>query len=203
MLKSKHRSIQNCDETFDLKIRDKSLDTVEKTKYLGVHIDQNLDWKEHIKYVASKVSRAFSFLKYAKNLVPSITLINLYKRIVEPHFRYCCSVWGCCSSTEKNRLQRLQNRAARIITGSRFDDSAMPLIKGLGWQTIEKMISSETNIMVFKALNGRAPQYLTELFSRNLQSSVHNLRKTSNDLKLPLMKDVFIQRSEILEQPLS
>ena len=91
-------------------------------------------------------------------------------------------------------MQRLQNRAARIITGSRFDDSAMPLDKGLGWQAIEEMISSETNIMVFKALNGRAPQYLTELFSRNSQSSVHNLRNTSNELKLPLMKTATGQR---------
>ena len=99
--KSKHRSIKNSDETFDPKIRDKSLDMVEKTKYLGLKTDQNLDWKEHMKYVASKVSRAIGFLKHAKSLVPSTTLINLYKSIVEPHFRYCCSVWGCCSSTEK------------------------------------------------------------------------------------------------------
>ena len=102
--KSKHRSIKNSDETFGLKMCDKSLDIVEKTKYLGVQIDQDLDWKEHIKYVASKVSKSIGFLKYAKSLVPSTTLINLYKRIVEPHSRYCCSVWGCCSSTEKNRL---------------------------------------------------------------------------------------------------
>ena len=163
--KSQHRSIKNSDEIFGLKIRDKSLDIVEKTKYLGVQID--LDWMEHIKYVASKVSRAIGFLIHAKSLVPSTTLINLYKYIVEPHFQYCCSVWGRCSSTEKNRLQRLQNRAARLITGSRFDDPAVPLIKGSGWQTIEEMIRSETNIIVFKALNDRVPQYLTELFSRN------------------------------------
>ena len=60
--KSKHRSIKNSDETFGLKMCDKSLDIVEKTKYLGVQIDQNLDWKEHRKYVASKVSRSTGFL---------------------------------------------------------------------------------------------------------------------------------------------
>ena len=95
---------------------------------------------------------------------------------------------------EKSRLQRLQNSAARLITGSGFDDPAASLIKDLDWQTIEEMISSETNIMVFKALNDRAPQYLTELFSRNSQSSVHKLRNTSNDLKLPLMKTATGQR---------
>ena len=48
--------------------------------------------------------------------------------------------------------------------------------------------------MVFKALNDRAPQYLTERFSRNSQSSVHNLRNTSSDLQLPLMKIATGQR---------
>ena len=106
-------------------------------------------------------------------------------------------------------MQRLQNRAARLITGSRFDDPAVPLTDGLGWQTIEEMIGSETNTMVFKVLTDHAPQYLTELFSRNSQSSIHNLRNTSNDLKLPLMKTaswskmLFIQRCKILEQSLS
>ena len=61
----------------------------------------------------------------------------------------------------------LQNRAGRIITGSSFTTSALPLIESLGWKTIEELTSNETNICVFKALNGLAPQYLTELFSRN------------------------------------
>ena len=126
--------------------------------------------------------------KYTKNLIPRNFLNKLYRNIVEPYFRHCCSVWGCCSSTEKVRLQKLQNRAARIITGSSFTTSALPLIESLGWKTIEELISNETKVCVFKALNGLAPQYLTELFSRNSQRSLHTLRNTSADLKLPLFK---------------
>ena len=61
---------------------------------------------------------------------------SMYTGIVEPHFRYCCSVWGCCGLTEINHLQKLQNRAARIITGSRYDAPGLPLVKRLGWKTI-------------------------------------------------------------------
>ena len=85
-------------------------------------------------------------------------------------------------------VTKLQNRAARIITGSSFTTSALPLIESLGWKTIEELISNKTKICVFKALNGLAPQYLTELFSRNSQRSLHILRNTSTDLKLPLFK---------------
>ena len=77
--------------------------------------------KYQIKAVSAKVSRDIGFLKHAKKFLPRVTLENLYTGIVEPHFRYCCSVWGCCGSREINQLQKLQNRAARIVTNSSFD----------------------------------------------------------------------------------
>ena len=113
---------------------------------------------------------------------------------MEPYFRYFCSVWGCCSTTEKDRLQKLQNGAARIITGSILTTSALPLIESLGWKTIEQMISNETKVCVFKALDGLAPQYLTELFSRNSQRFLHILRNASTDMKLLLFKTANSQK---------
>lgn len=82
-----------------------------KTKYLGVQIDCSLDWKEQIKATSAKVSRALGFLKYAKKFLPREALRTLYTSIVEPHFRYCCSAWGCCGITGMSQLQKLQNRA--------------------------------------------------------------------------------------------
>ena len=51
-------------------------------------------WDEHIKALRSKVSRSLGFLKYAKKLLPKHTLSQMYRGIAEPHFRYCCSMWG-------------------------------------------------------------------------------------------------------------
>ena len=53
-----------------------------------------LAWDEHIHFVRSKVSRAIRFLKYANKLLPQDTLCKMHRGIVEPHLRYCCSVWG-------------------------------------------------------------------------------------------------------------
>ena len=109
----------------------------------------------------------------------------MYTGIVEPHFRYCCSVWGCCGATEINQLQKLQNRAARIVTGSSFDTPGQPLIKRLGWKTIDELIASESNIMVFKSLHELAPQYMCNLFTKTSQLTSKNLRNTATDLRLP------------------
>ena len=144
--KAKHKALKNKNESLKLKIRVNELEAVHKTNYLGVQIDNSLDWKEHIKTVSSKVSKAIGFLKHAKSFLPEETLKTLYTGIAEPHFRYLCSVWGCCGVTVINQLQKLQNRAAHIVTGSNFDTPGQPLVKGLGWKSIDELITSDSNI---------------------------------------------------------
>ena len=183
--KQKRNILQDTNLNWELNIRESELEVVQKTKYLGVQIDHSLDWKEQIKAVSAKVSRAVGFLKHAKNFLPRETLTTRYIGIVEPHFRYCFSVWGCCGSTEINQLQKLQNRAARIVTNSSFDTPSRPFIEELGWNTIEQLISNESKTMVFKILNELAPQYLCGLFTRNSQCSTRTLRNTGTDVRLP------------------
>ena len=105
--------------------------------------------------------------------------------VFEPHFRYCCSVWGCAGTTEINRLQKLQNRAVRIVTNSSFDTHSNQLIEKLGWKTINELIDIESKTIVFKTLNELAPPYLCSLFRKNSQSTSYRLRNTSTDLRLP------------------
>ena len=111
---------------------------------------------------------------------------TLYSSIVESHFQYCCSVWGCCNSTDILQLPRLQNRAARVLTNSQFDAPSKPLIQSLGWQTIGQLIDRQSKLTVFKCLNDLAPRYLSEVFTKNVDCASRNLRNTSTDLRLPL-----------------
>ena len=136
-----------------MKIRDNDLEVVKKIKYLGVQIDRYLDWTQQIKAVSGKVSRTVGFLRHAKSFLPKETLHNLYTGKVEPHFRYCCSFWGCVGLTKINQLQKLQNRAARLIMNSSFYTPGRPLIRELGWKTIDELVSGESVAMVFKSLN--------------------------------------------------
>ena len=193
--KNKQRSLECTSESLCLKIRDNDLALVEKTKYLGVQVDNSLDWKEHIKSVSAKVSRAVGLLKYAKRFLPQNSLKTLYTSIVEPHFRYCCAVWGCCGTTEISKLQKLQNRAARIITNSSFDASSKPLIQNLGWKTVNDMIKHESRTMVYKSINNIAPPYMNDMFTRNSQDATRQLRNTNTDLKLPKKRTCNGQKS--------
>ena len=77
--KPKHQALNSAAEKLQLKIRGGDLYVVNKTKYLGVHIDNSLDWKERIKVVSIKVSRAIRFLTLllpgGGHLVPAAQII--------------------------------------------------------------------------------------------------------------------------------
>ena len=68
--------------------------------------------------------------------------------------------------TEINQLQKLKNCAASIVTGNSLEFPGMPLTKRLSRKTMDELITSESNIMVFKSLYELVPKYMCNLFPR-------------------------------------
>ena len=62
-------------------------------------------------------------------MVPYKTPLTIYKSLVQPYLDYCSSVWGYCSKSLSQKLQKLQNRAARVITFSNYDRSTDELLR--------------------------------------------------------------------------
>ena len=66
--------------------------------------------------------------------------------------------------TKLQTLQKLQNRAARIVTKSSFDTPFIGLIQSLNWPNVSDIIRGETATTLYKSLNGLVPEYLSSLF---------------------------------------
>ena len=178
-----------------LHIGDEAISIITSTKYLGVQVDQFLNWDEHLVTITKKVSRGLGMLRYAKRYLPLVIVQAMYKSLVEPHFRYCCPVWGAAGITVLQKLQKLQNRAARIVTNSPYEAHSQPLIQKLGWPTIQELIESETGEVVYKALLNEAPDYLKGLFHRLSDTQSRMLRNSNTDLRIPLFKTSSGQKS--------
>ena len=86
-----------------------------------------------------------------------------------------------------------------------FNSPSGPLTKSLGWKTICELVDEEPKLMVYKSVNGLAPQYLHNLFIRNSFCNSYSLRNTATDLKIPKKasnnwpKIVHVSRCETLE----
>ena len=65
-----------------------SLERKECAKYLGVLIDSKLSWTHHITYISTKISKSLSILARLRHFVPSFTLLNIYRSLVQPYLSY-------------------------------------------------------------------------------------------------------------------
>ena len=117
------------------------------------------------------------------HMLRASSLMKLYSCVLGDHFHYCCSVWDYCSYT----LSDAPKQSFRIIIDSRLYASAVSLLRSLVCQALEELISSDIQIMAFKALKGLDLQSLSELCSRNSKGFFQTLRNTSTDLNFPLI----------------
>ena len=129
---------------------------VNKSKTLGIIIDEHLSWNDQIQNVVTKVSKGIGMLR-------RIRLKNIYA-IVLSHFDNCSLVWDNCCEYLTDKLQKLQNRAARIITGRTYDVSSDDVLKELNWEPLKQRYKINKTIFMHKVRNDIMPSSLTNLF---------------------------------------
>ena len=185
----------NISESPNIVIDGKPVKQVTVTKSLGVEIDKHLNWGNHINAISKKIASGIGAMKRIRHLVPREILLNVYNSLVQPYFDYCSAVWGNCGSGLSEKLQKLQNRAARIITFSNYDAPAEPLRCFLNWKTLDVQRSIDKSILMFKSLHNLAPKYLTSKFVHRSDITSYSVRNAESKLAVPLPRTEFGKRS--------
>jgi len=111
-------------------------------------------------------------------------LVNAFV-ITASRIDHCNSILYGLPTVEHEKLQRVQNIAARLITGSSWRDHITPVLKNLNWRPVKLRITFKILLLTYKILSGQSPTYLTSLISsykqvRSLRSCDHLLLKVSN-----------------------
>ena len=118
MLIGSIKRIKEIDYDPSIRINGVGIERVSHSKLVGVTIDESLTWAEHATQIIKKVHAGLRALRIVRDFVDTPSLIMIYKALVEPYFTYCSSVWDSLGASLSQKLQKLQNRAARIITRS-------------------------------------------------------------------------------------
>ena len=152
-------------------IQNKEIKRVDIADYLGITINESLDWKKQINNFCTKILSAVFSLNQLKYL-PQNSLRTVYKSLIESRLKYCAAVWGNCGERLKRKVQRLQDRALGILStnhgGNRNHDDCL---------RVQQLIDQEIALTVFKSLNGDAPNYLKRMFVPLSEVHMHNIRK--------------------------
>jgi hypothetical protein len=84
-------------------------------KDLGVTVDNQLKFSEHINNIVSKANRVLGCIKHTFKHLNSDTFLLLYKSIVRPHLEYASCVWSPSLKKDKDALERVQRRATKLV----------------------------------------------------------------------------------------
>ena len=87
-----------------------SIQEVDDAKFLGIIIDNKLNWIEHIKCISRKIAKGTGIIIKARKSFESETLLNLYNALISPHLTYGIHVWGTAAAVHWHRLHLFQKK---------------------------------------------------------------------------------------------
>ena len=151
---------------------------------MGVIIDENLSWKNHINYIEEKIAKNIGIIKRVEHCLSEKTMNTLYNTFVLPYLSYCNIVWAKNHPTHLKPLLLLQKRCMRVITNSPYRTHALPLFAKLNQLTIFDLNKLLIATFMFRYHKGCLPKHLSNYFIKN--SCVHNhFTRSCNNLHIP------------------
>ncbi len=128
-----------------------------KLKNVGVIFDSSLSFDYHVQYT---VKNSFFNLRNIARLRSMLSLPvteRLINTLVFSHIDYCNALIVGVPKTTLNKLQCVQNSAARILTGARKNEHITPILKSLHWLPVRFRVDFKIIMLTYKALHGLAP----------------------------------------------
>ena len=191
---------QQKNEKIKITVKDEGVNVTITSKpfieILGVIIDHNLNWTQQVNKVKKKAFNITRNIHRINHLLPMKHKLNLYHAVISPQFSYADTVWGGCNQKEKLSLQKIQNFAAKSITGNRKYDSATNSLNQLKLLNLQQRLTIHETVLVHKALQGKSSENINSLYKSHLSTA--NTRQATNlKLSVPAHKTAKYERSPL------
>ena len=150
---------------------------LQSVKYLGIKIDQNLNWKDRINDIVVKLNGPNALLFKIRNFVNITILKTIYFAIFDSHINYANLVWAQ-NSYAMSRILALQKRPMRIITFQSRNCHSSPLFFKLKLLKFNDKVHLENVLLLSKYINSLLQPVFNNWFT--FYSNVHNYETTSS-----------------------
>ena len=162
VIASRYQTRNDC--SMNVLLKNDAIEQVNNIKYLGVIIDSNLTWNEHVSALCKNLSFKVSRLSRTRSVATKDLLLTIYNSIIQPTIDYAITVWGHTTMMNIDKIQRLQNLSARIIMNN-FDYRnvrGIELVKQLKWMNVSETIRYFEQLIMLKCIHGISPNYLRD-----------------------------------------
>ena len=138
-----------------LKINSIEIERVDNFNFLGLTINEHMSWKPHIDKIANKISKFNGILNKLKHILPANILKTLYFSLIQSQLNYGILIWGF----DLNRLEKLQKKAIRIISCSKYNAHTEPLFKKYGILKVSDMFDLNALKFYYRYVNKKLPSF--------------------------------------------
>jgi hypothetical protein len=167
-------------EGLKLQIGNDEIKRKTKIKFLGMTIDDKLDWTDHVRHVRNKISSGIYAINKVKHFMNRKHLLTLYYSLIYPYLDYGISLWGSTCQTNKRKVFVMQKKAVRIISGAKYNDHTDPLFTKLKILKLEDIHELQIAKYMYALNNGMLPKALINMFTMNNEIHTHNTRNRCN-----------------------
>ena len=122
---------RNKPDLLNLRVGDQVLECVSSHKVLGLIIQNDLRWNEHIAIIVTKASKRLHILRaLRRGGIPPHDLITIYYALIRSMLEYCCTVWHCGLPLYlSEQVEKIKKRALRIILPGRSYGEAQEMLQ--------------------------------------------------------------------------
>ena len=156
----------------------------------GVILSNDCSWSAHIKYVTEKAWKRIHVMRSLKFTLDRRSLETIYLSFIRPLLGYGDLIFDNLTNFDHNELDKIQNEAARIVTGTTKLTSIENLYTDTGWQPLGNRRKIHKLILMYKILYSQAPSYMYSLLPEN-NNARYTLRNSSHQRNVHARTNIF------------
>ena len=157
-------------------INETELEQVSSIKFLGVVLNDRLNWSDHKTYIKTKISKNIGILNRCRKILNLNDILTMYNSFVLPYLSYCLPLWGNSHIPENDIIKKIQNKTLRLISNTKRTQKAWAKLSHLKILPIEDLYKLEVAKVCHNHIYGKLP--IT--FENNVMPKLSVMMHTAN-----------------------
>ena len=145
-------SLRKIDYSIRIKIGAGSIQRAESTRFLGIYLDEQLNFSHHVNHISKKISKTLGVLNKTRDVFPPNIRLMLYNSLILPYINYGITSWHCCPAYNRNKIAMLQRKAIRLIRNLGPRANTGQHFSALDTLPVDKMFEFQVGQFAFKTV---------------------------------------------------
>ena len=173
-------------------LNDCTINEVSSHKHLGLNFSNSCSWHDHIEIIKNKAWQRINLMRSFKFTLDRKSLLTVYTTFIRPILEYADVVWDNITAQDEIELEKIQQEAARIISGGTRLSSLQNLYNETALEPLKQRRTKHKLTLFYKMYNSLSPPYLSALIPSSVgETTAYPLRNSGNIRSIQCKSQLF------------